>query len=157
MITFNDLDKDPTKGGLYIHLIQPKRKIEEPGKIIEPGMSVVKPGKFNGSLNGRMKDYYSPKYWHFTDTKEPAFKLSVTISHLILDAQDFPVEQRWLIAGLEVKLFELVKEKFNVIGKIGKGNSEYRELEFSDLENYNNIVRKISDELKKIVQVNLGY
>lgn len=67
-------------------------------------MSVVKPGKLKGSLYNRMKDYHGSKYWHFSDTKEPAFKLSVTISHLILDAQDLPKEHRWLISGLEDKL-----------------------------------------------------
>lgn len=156
MTPFNELQTDPSNGGLYIHLIQPKRRIEEPGKIIEAGMSVIKPGKFNGSLSGRMKDYHSSKYWHFADTNEPAFKLSVTKSFLILDAHELPLEHRWLITGLEDKLIELVQDKFNIIRKVGKGKSEYREIEFINLEHYINVVREISEELNKIVQLNLG-
>ena len=156
MTSFTDLDTDPSNGGLYLHLIQPTRIIKEPGKIIQPGMSVVKPGKFKGSLDNRMKDYHSSKYWHFSDTKEPAFELSVTISHLILDAQDLPKEHRWLISGLEDKLIELVKEKFKIIRKIGKGKSEYHEIEFTKIEHYIKVVRDISEELNKIVQLNVG-
>jgi len=120
-------------------------------------MSVVKPGKFNGSLFKRMKDYHSSKYWHFSDTKEPAFKLSVTISHLILDAQNLPKEHRWLISGLEYKLIELVQQKFKIIRKIGKGKSEYQEIEFTTIEHYIRVVRDISEELNKIVLKNLRY
>ena len=57
---------DP-KGGLYVHLIQAKFKIEEPGKVIEAGMSVIKPGKFTGSLKGRMKSYLDPRYLNSVD------------------------------------------------------------------------------------------
>lgn len=90
--------EDPI-GGLYVHLLQPKERIQEPGKIIEPGMSVIKPGKFTQKLSGRIKTYLSNDYWHF-DNKVAAFKEVTTRSYLIFNATDLPDEHKWLITGL---------------------------------------------------------
>jgi hypothetical protein len=152
MIDFKSILVNPPRGGLYLHLIQPKRRISEPGKTISPNMSVVKPGKFNGSLNGRMRTYRSSSYWTFDDSGEPAFEDSATISYLILNGENIPPEFRWLITGLEHRLIELIQERFNVIQKIGRGKSEYREIEFTSIEDYNNTVRQISDEINRLVE-----
>lgn len=148
---------DP-KGGLYIHLIQPKCKIEEPGKVIEAGMSVIKPGKFTGSLKGRMKSYLAPRYWHYEDGSA-AFQSETTRSWLLFDATTLPREHRWLIAGLEDKLLQLLEEHFEVLGKIGKGKSEYREIRFKHLPSdiHHNLqlfdakIHDISFEICKII------
>ncbi len=136
-------------GGLYVHLLQPTRKITEPGKTIEPGMSVLKPGKFTGKLTNRMKSYFDPYYWHYDDGSA-AFKSSTTRSYLIFDASKLEKKDRWLITGLEVKLQWLIKEKFNILSKIGKGKSEYRQIEFNGFEEYDRIIRNISKEINQL-------
>ena len=95
-------------------------------------MSVIKPGKFTGSLKGRMKSYLAPRYWHYEDGS-PAFQSETTRSWLLFDATTLPREHRWLITGLEDKLGRLIEEHFEVLGKIGKGKSEYREIRFKHL------------------------
>jgi hypothetical protein len=136
-------------GGLYVHLLQPTRKITEPGKTIEQGMSVLKPGKFTGKLSNRMKSYFDPYYWHYDDGSA-AFKSSTTRSYLIFDASKLEKKHRWLIKDLEVKLHELIKEKFNILSKIGKGKSEYRQIEFNGFEEYDRIIRNISKEINQL-------
>jgi hypothetical protein len=148
--------KDPY-GGLYIHLFQPKKDISEPGKNIKKGMSVIKPGSFKNSLSSRMKSYYSPKYWHYTNTNIAAFKNEVTKSYLIFDATKLDESDRWLINGLEVKLIELVEKYFNVISKIGRGKSEYREIEFTTYSDFTKTIKKISKEIHQILSINLNY
>lgn len=148
--------KDPY-GGLYIHLFQPKKDISEPGKNIKKGMSVIKPGSFKNSLSSRMKSYYSPKYWHYTNTNIAAFKNEVTKSYLIFDATKLDESDRWLINGLEVKLIELVEKYFNIISKIGRGKSEYREIEFTTYSDFTKTIKKISKEIHQILSINLNY
>lgn len=146
-------NKDPI-GGLYIHLFQPIEDISEPGKKIKAGMSVVKPGKFKGKLSGRMKTYHNKKYWHFQNG-ESAFAKSTTRKYLLLDATNFPEEKKWLITGLEDKLVTLIKEKFNVISKIGKGKSEYREIEFNSFQEYDAKIKCIYEEIHKEAEISL--
>ena len=148
--------KDPY-GGLYIHLFQPKKDISEPGKNIKKGMSVIKPGSFKNSLSSRMKSYYSPKYWHYTNTNIAAFKNEITKSYLIFDATKLDESDRWLINGLEVKLIELVEKYFNIISKIGRGKSEYREIEFTTYSDFTKTIKKISKEIHQILSINLNY
>ena len=140
--------EDPI-GGLYVHLLQPKERIQEPGKIILPGMSVIKPGKFTQKLSGRIKTYLSNDYWHF-DNKVAAFKKVTTRSFLIFNATDLPNEHKWLITGLEEKLIQLITEQFKIISKIGKGKSEYRQIEFDGFEEYDRKIRIISDEINNL-------
>lgn len=149
-------EKDPY-GGLYIHLFQPKKDISEPGKNIKKGMSVIKPGSFKNTLSRRMRTYYSPKYWHYTNTNIAAFKNEVTKSYLIFDATKLDESDRWLINGLEVKLIELVEKHFNVISKIGGGNSEYREIEFTTDSEFTKRIKHISREIHQILSINLNY
>ena len=145
--------KDPI-GGLYVHLLQPTEDISEPGKEIKAGMSVVKPGKFNGKLSGRMKQYDANKYWHYKNG-EAAFISSTTRSYLILDATNLPEDKKWLITGLEDKLGQLIKEQFNIISKVGKGKSEYREIEFNSFEEYDAKIKYIYEEINKEVKKSL--
>lgn len=139
---------DPN-GGLYVHLLQPKSRISEPGKVIEPGMSVIKPGKFRDKLSGRIKIYDSPKYWHFSDGTS-AFRDVTTHSFLIYDATNLPEEHKWLITGLEEKLKQLIFKKFTIIQKIGKGNSEYLEIQFVSDEDYISKIQSISQEINNL-------
>jgi len=153
--TYDILKTDDPIGGLYIHLLQPLKRITEPGKVIEPGMSVIKPGKFTNKLSGRMKVYESPKYWHFAN-KAAAFKSVCTRSHLILNATHLPVKHRWLITGLEDKMSQLVEDNFKIISKIGKGRSEYRQIEFNGFEDYNSKIEIISTEIKELERRIIG-
>lgn len=157
MENFFDLKGKDPYGGLYIHLFQPKKDISEPEKNIKKGMSVIKPGSFKNSLSSRMKSYYSPKYWHYTNTNIAAFKNEVTNSYLIFDATKLDESDRWLINGLEVKLIELVEKYFNVISKIGRGKSEYREIEFTTYSDFTKTIKKISKEIHQILSINLNY
>lgn len=139
-------------GGLYIHLLQPQRKIIEPNKVIEAGKSVIKPGKFEGYLSQRMSSYFSSKYWKYEDTEEAAFKESCVKSYLILDASKLSAKHRWLIVGLEKKLGELVRKEFNILSKVGLGKSEYLEIEFTNIDAYSDKVCIISNEINNIVE-----
>ena len=145
--------KDPI-GGLYVHLFQPNEDIYEEGKEIKAGMSVLKPGKFKGKLSGRMKIYHNNKYWHFING-ESAFNKSTTRSYLVLDATNLPEDKKWLITGLEDKLTQLIAEKFNIISKIGKGKSEYRQIEFNSLKEYDYKIKCICAEINKEVEKSL--
>jgi hypothetical protein len=120
-------------------------------------MSVIKPGSFKNTLSSRMRSYYSPKYWHYTNTNIAAFKNEVTKSYLIFDATKLDGSDRWLINGLEVKLIELVEKHFNVISKIGRGKSEYREIEFTSNSDFTKTIKNISKEIHQILSINLNY
>ena len=62
---------------------------------------------------------------------------------MIFDATKLDESDRWLINGLEVKLIELVEKYFNVISKIGRGKSEYREIEFTTYSDFTKTIKKI--------------
>lgn len=147
--------QDPI-GGLYIHILQPNQTIIEPGKQIEKGMLVLKHGMFSGKLSDRMKSYFSAKYWHF-ENGDAAFKSSAISSYLIFDATELPKKHRWLLAGLEIKIGQLIEEHFDVIGKIGKGKSEYRHINPTCLANNMNLkILDISFEVYSLVQKVVG-
>tara|TARA_B110000046_G_scaffold140871_1_gene147472 strand:+ start:7295 stop:7774 length:480 start_codon:yes stop_codon:yes gene_type:complete len=145
-------EKDPL-GGLYVHLFQPKKDISEPGKFIKKGTSVIKPGSFKTTLSGRMKSYFSPKYWHYPNTDKAAFKNEVIKSYLVFDATKLAESDRWLIIGLEEKLMYLI-EKYFETSKIGKGRSEYREIKFISIIDFDDKIKLICTELKTIVSKN---
>jgi hypothetical protein len=58
---------------------------------------------------------------------------------------------------LEVKLIELVEKHFNVISKIGRGKSEYREIEFTSNSDFTKTIKNISKEIHQILSINLNY
>lgn len=147
--------KEDPIGGLYIHVLQPNETIFEPGKQIEKGMCVIKHGKFLGKLSDRMKSYFSPKYWH-NKKGEAAFESAVISSYLIFDATKLPKQHRWLLAGLEVKVGQLIDQNFDVIGKIGK-RSEYRQIDLSNSSiNFFGKISNISFEIYSLVQKVVG-
>ena len=146
--TLKDSEFDPI-GGLYIHLLRPNRDINEPGKNIKSGISVIKPGKFVHKLSSRMKTYNSNDYWKFDGTNESAFSGSLAASYVLMDFTDLKDKDRWVIDELELYLIQLVRENFKIISKIGKGRSEYREIEFTSIKAYETILNKIEAELRQ--------
>jgi hypothetical protein len=146
--TLKGSEFDPI-GGLYIHLLRPNRDINEPGKNIKSGTSVIKPGKFVRKLSGRMVDYNSARYWKFDGTNESAFSDSLAASYVLIDFTVLEDKDRWIINALEAYLMQLVKDNFKIISKIGKGRSEYREIEFTNIEAYETTLNKIEAELRR--------
>ena len=145
--TLKGSEFDPI-GGLYIHLLRPNRDINEPGKNIKSGKSVIKPGKFLGKLSSRMKTYNSSVYWKFDGTNESAFSDSLAASYVLIDFTNLEDKDRWIINALEAYLMQLVQENFKIISKIGKGRSEYREIEFASIETYEKILNKIEVKMR---------
>ena len=145
--TLKGSEFDPI-GGLYIHLLRPNRDINEPGKNIKSGKSVIKPGKFLGKLSSRMKTYNSSVYWKFDGTNESAFSDSLAASYVLIDFTNLEDKDRWIINALEAYLMQLVQENFKIISKIGKGRSEYREIEFTSIETYEKILNKIEVKMR---------
>lgn len=146
-------EKNPL-GGLYIHLFQPKKDIAEPGKFIKKGTSVIKPGSFKNTLSERMRSYLSPKHWHYPNTDKAAFKNEVIKSYLVFDATKLAESDRWLIMGLEVKLMYLIEKYFVTKKKIGKGKSEYREIKFISIKDFDDKIKLICTEINTIVSKN---
>ena len=145
-------EKDPL-GGLYVHLFQPKKDITEPGKFIKKGTSVIKPGSFKTTLSYRMRTYLSSKQWHYPNTDKAAFKNEVIRSYLVFDATELAESDRWLITGLEDKLMYLI-EKYFETSKIGKGRSEYREIKFISIKDFDDKIKLICTAINTIVSKN---
>ena len=95
-----------------------------------------------------MKTYNSNDYWKFDGTNESAFSDSLAASYVLMDFTDLKDKDRWIIDELELYLIQLVRENFKIISKIGKGRSEYREIEFTSIESYETILNKIEAELR---------
>jgi hypothetical protein len=113
------------KKGIYLHVYTPSYNIYERRRngihTIKDGDTVIRPGKFTGTLYGRWISYYT--CWKYTSNNEPCFFNEVK-SYLIVDLSTYTNNY---VARVEAALMSIVNQLFDNPNRYEKGSkSEYR-------------------------------